>query len=213
MLKGVKWQKIETEEAAEKYDVGTASNDSVDLDDLGDPPEEFLVFKGNVKLSGAHSYGETVKEDPDTFTVCVIDGDLEVDGPFTFHSSDVYNVLYVTGSMTVKSLVCEWDCHMFVGKSLAVKDTLLTNLTDAGHLVVQGSLTAEAWIECMGRGCIEFGKKPKVRYIRDENADEDEDAPKAQSAQKVLLPAFFEDGELDSEKLATAIQKGKPIFR
>ena len=38
MLKGVKWQKIETEEAAEKYDVGTASNDSVDLDDLGDPP-------------------------------------------------------------------------------------------------------------------------------------------------------------------------------
>ena len=212
MFHKVKWQKIETEEAAEKYDIGEASNGSIELDDLGDAPEHFLVHKGNLTLAGNHSYGETLKEDPDGIVVCVVDGDLTFEGNFKFWSADVYHVLLVTGSLTCERLTTTWDGQIFVGKDLNVKDTLVTDLTDAGHLIVKGALKAVTWIECAGRGAIELGKKPKCRYVTASD-EEDDERPKAIAAAKVLLPAFFEDGELNAEKLTKAAYAGKPLFR
>ncbi len=125
MFHKVKWQKIETEEAAEKYDIGEASNGSIELDDLGDAPEHFLVHKGNLTLAGNHSYGETLKEDPDGIVVCVVDGDLTFEGNFKFWSADVYHVLLVTGSLTCTSVASTGlsSSRRNCGQSSASRDT------------------------------------------------------------------------------------------
>ena len=69
---------------------------------------------------GRNSPGE--EED----TVYVIDGDLTVDGPLSFENLDVYTTLFVTGKVTVRSLLCLQDSCLFVGGSLTVRELLLT---------------------------------------------------------------------------------------
>ncbi|RZU76812.1 hypothetical protein EV384_5504 [Micromonospora kangleipakensis] len=73
------WEPVPLAQAAQRYDLGEASYDSVHLTDLfGDEPERFHVHAGDLTVDGPLALGNGPGEDEDT--VYVVDGDLTVHG-------------------------------------------------------------------------------------------------------------------------------------
>jgi hypothetical protein len=200
-LKGAKWKQVPTDDASETYDVMEATNDDVALEDLyGDRPEFFKIHEGDLHLSGPQSINGCGRDGPPT--VFIIEGDLTVDGPLTIISYDDYSMLWIRGSLTTRDLEVAVDAQLVVDGSLHVEGALVTDLGDAGHLMVHGSVAAGAWVKLGDRGCIEFAKKPKARIIGD-GGDALEDA---------LRPDLFAGGDRFNE-IREALLSGKPILR
>jgi hypothetical protein len=155
-----------------------------------------------------------------------------------FKQADAYAALLVTGNITCTNAFIAWDAQLFVGGSMTVKELLATNLTDAGHFSIKGSLSAGSWLGAGDRGVFEIGKKPKARLLRmgehryhvfgpyaknddDEREDEDEDedrkygfSPKEATPIKGVLNASLMDGDedVDFDKLGDAMRNGLPLF-
>lgn len=172
-------------------------------------PEFFYVHTGDLLVDGPLALSG---EDQ---TIFVIDGDLAVNGPVGVQNSDIYTGLYVTGSVTVDDLSCIWDSQLFVSGALTVKGLLVTSLTDAGSLVVEGSVSAGTWLELADRGSIEFGGYAVARLIGREASGEDyfgESATVTDAADS-LLPEFIDaDGYVDEEGVQQALMQGRPVF-
>jgi hypothetical protein len=204
-LPGAKWTRVPTDEAAETYDILEASNDSIGMEELfGDDPEYFAVHQGNLTVAG----GQRFYHDPadKNKVVFVVEGDLTIKGPLCFHNGDIYTPLWVRGSLTVDDLVLIHDACLFVGKSLLVKNVLVTDLSDAGHLIVHGSTAANAWVDLRpGRAAIEFAKKPKARLISEEGKPGD-------TVDEALLPELLHDGDRFKD-IRDAVLAGRPILR
>ncbi|MEV0535223.1 hypothetical protein [Kitasatospora sp. NPDC050463] len=208
-----RWESVPLSEAAERYDIGKASDDLVeDLEGLfGDEPECFFVHQGDLTIDGPLLMGN----DPDLAqdTVYVIDGDLTVNGPMRFLNADVYTPLYVTGSVTARHLMCLMDSNLFIGGSLTVGGLLMTELSDPGMLVVHGAASAGEWLETWDRGDVVFVDGLKARRLRLSEADYLEHAD-ADDAADVLLPEFLDSDTGDiSEKLWEAVLEGRPLLR
>ena len=221
------------EEALERYDMAEASNrTSWDVDDyFGEEPEHFYIHRGDLAIDGALKLGNGPDEDEDT--VYVIDGDLTVSGPITFLNMDVYTSLYVTGSVVAQDLACLWDCCLFIGRSLTVRNLLATSLTQAGALVVKGPVSAHTWLEMGGLGCIYFAGKPNARLAAktDTYAGGPAESPlpyseganagvylgeegKVDSLADAVLAEFLdEDGNCDALKIRKAVFEGTPVLR
>ncbi|MFI9503610.1 hypothetical protein [Nocardia sp. NPDC052566] len=205
-----RWESVSLPEAAERYDIGEASDNQVeDLEDLfGDEPERYFVHHGDLTIDGPLSIGNDPGLAPDT--VYVIDGDLTVNGPMRFVNADVYTPLYVTGSVTAQHLLCLMDSNLFIGGSLTVGGLLTTELSDMGMLVVHGAATAGAWLETWDRGEVTFVDELKARRLRVSDGDDAD----ADDAVDILSPGFL-DGGIDnvSEELWKAALEGRPLLR
>ncbi|MFC7247554.1 hypothetical protein ACFQO7_34260 [Catellatospora aurea] len=206
------WEPVPLAQAAQRYDLGEASYDSVHLADLfGDEPEHFYVHTGNLVVDGPLALGNLPGEDDDT--VYVVDGDLTVHGPVGFRNLDVYTSLYVTGTVTAQDLVCLWDSCLFVGGSLHVGGLLATSLTDAGHLVVKDRLTCPVWLDGRGRGAIYVDPEPGTRFLGDaDHPLRPADTP-AENVAAALRPEFLEKGHVDVDEIHRAVLSGRPVLR
>ncbi|MEU1208779.1 hypothetical protein [Nocardia sp. NPDC005825] len=205
-----RWESVPIDEAAERYDIGEASDDRVeDLDEIfGDEPEFFFVHEGDLTIDGPLSIGNDPGLAPDT--VYVIDGDLTVNGPLRFLNADVNTPLYVTGSVTAQHLMCLMDSNLFIGGTLTVEGLLLTELSDMGMLVVHGAASAGAWLEAWDRGDIAFVEALNARRLRVAGGDYSDPG----AAADILAPELLDGGAEDaSDKLWAAALEGRPLLR
>lgn len=171
------WTRTPLADAA--FDLCAATHDSVAWEDaFGEVPEFLMVHRGSVEIAGPVELDGWRAEDGARQTAYIIDGDLDLAGLLVFSQSDICTTLWVTGNVTVGRLVLAGSAMLIVGGSLTVTETLLTGLGDAGHLIVDGLLTAPVWIDLgRGRGSIELGEPGgspvESSAIRPELQDED----------------------------------------
>lgn len=206
------WEKIPVALVGRRYDIGEMSFGSVHLEDLfGEEPEYFFVRQGDVAVEG----GLTLEDewDDEIGTVYVIEGDLTVSGLLSLQNSDSNTSLYVTGSVAAQDLMSEGHGQLFVGGSLVVKSLLVTDLADAGHLVVHGSVSFGTWIEIAGRGAIYFNEEPAGRCIGDCRNPYFGENSNPEPAAQAVLPEFFDDHHhVDHGRIRKAILEGKRVL-
>ncbi|MCP3063326.1 hypothetical protein LXT21_31560 [Myxococcus sp. K38C18041901] len=148
-LPGARFQPLDTEEGLERYDLLEVSDDSVDYADLfGGGDVNFVVHEGSLSLSGPTSVQNEEQR------VCVIEGDLIVDGPLVIHDVDVYVPLWIKGSLIARDLLLVDDAQVFIEGDLKLSGNLVTEVTDAAHLVVHGEAKIGAWLRPSERGAI-----------------------------------------------------------
>jgi hypothetical protein len=127
---------------ASPFDLLTATNDSVDYEDLfGAVPEHVLVHTGDVTVSEPVSLRGWDARKGSQQTLYVIDGDLTIRDLLVFSQSDLCTTLWVKGALRAPRVALSGSAVLIVG-SLHVEDVLLTNLEDAGHLIVHGPCEA-----------------------------------------------------------------------
>jgi hypothetical protein len=210
---GPAWEKVPLEVAAESWDLDEISEGSVHLEDLyGEEPEHFHVHRGDVTVEGSllaeDDSGEEFR------TLFVVDGDLTVNGPAVIRNWGSNTALYVTGSVTVRDLVCLSNGQFFVGGSLHVANLLLTDLDDAGHLVVHGPVSAGTWVEAGRRGAIYIGTPPAARLVGDADNPYFDAGTATERLTDALLPEFRQDDRnVDAQKIEQAIRENRPILR
>lgn len=107
----------------------------------------FGVHEGTLTLSGP-TY--VANEDP---MVCVIEGDLIVEGPLVIRD-DLYVPLWIKGSLIARDLLLSADAQVFIEGDLKLTGNLVTDGTDATHLVVHGEAQVGAWLRPSHRGAI-----------------------------------------------------------
>ncbi len=116
-----------------------------------------LIHKGDVnapKSSLCYAQGHGI---------FVIDGNLDIDGAFTFYAADAYTLLIVTGDLHVKNLHQAWDTQLIVLGKTTIDGLILIETSDAGFSVFRGTVTSKdrvinEHVEC---GVPMFAKKPK----------------------------------------------------
>src|SRR5436190_765145 len=155
-----RWTPAGEEELIDEFGI-----DEDDLDNLLCEPERapFLVHRGDLTVDGPLDL--STMPDPDSRRLYVVDGDLSVNGLFTFTACDVYTTMYVRGNLTAEHLSVTWEAGLIVGGSVRVNGVLHTYLSDAGVFVVERSLSARAWLELGERGGIRFARLPKAQLI------------------------------------------------
>lgn len=148
-LAGARFQPLERELGFERYDLLEVSDDSVDYEDLfGGHEVDFVVHDGSLTVSGpTHVRNESPM-------VCVIEGDLIVDGPLVISDMDLYVPLWIKGSLIARDLVLIADAQVFIEGDLRLTSNLVTHGTDATHLVVHGEAQIGAWLRTSLRGAI-----------------------------------------------------------
>jgi hypothetical protein len=207
------WDMVPVAVGKERYDLGEISQDSVYLEDqFGEEPEYFFVHRGDVTVNGSlvlqDDFGEEIT------TLYVIDGDLTVNGPASSRNADSNTSLYVTGSVTVQDLVCLGHSQLFIGGTLAVKNLLFTDLADAGHLVVHGSVSALTWIEAAGRGAIYFPAPPTARLLGSAHNRYFGATTARERIEDAVLAEFLDaDDRLDRRKTEQAVLDGRLVLR
>ncbi|RKH47776.1 hypothetical protein [Corallococcus sicarius] len=148
-LPGTRFQPLATELGLERYNLLEVSDDSVNYEDLfGGNEVAFVVHEGKLTLSGP-TYVRN--EEP---MVCVIEGDLIVDGPLVIRDLDLYVPLWVKGSLIARDLLLSADAQVFIEGDLKLTGNLVTDGTDATHLVVHGEAQVGAWLRPGHRGAI-----------------------------------------------------------
>lgn len=148
-LSGARFQPLERELGFERYDLLEVSDDSVNYEDLfGGQEVDFVVHDGPLTLTGPTFVRN---ESPG---VCVIEGDLVVDGPLVISDLDVYVPLWIKGSLIARDLVLSDDAQVFIEGDLKLTGNLVTHGTDATHLVVHGEAQLGAWLRTSPRGAI-----------------------------------------------------------
>jgi hypothetical protein len=206
------WDRVPVGDAKERYSLLDMSDGSVNLEDqFGEEPEYFFVHRGDVTIDG----GVLLKDDfaPEISTLYVIDGDLKVNGAVSLQNGDSNTSLHVTGSVFVERLVCMWHAQLFVSGSLMIKDLLVTGLSDAGHLVVHGSVAARAWVDVYGRGATYFGAPPGARLVGNPGNGPGAGAVAERVQEAVRADLFDSHGYPYSEGIAKAAFEGRPVFR
>lgn len=148
-LAGARFQPLERELGFERYDLLEVSDDSVNYEDLfGGQEVDFVVHDGTLTLSGPTFVRN---ESP---VVCVIEGDLVVDGPLVISDLGLYVPLWIKGSLIARDLVLTDEAQVFIEGDLKLTGNLVTHGTDATHLVVHGEAQMGAWLRTSLRGAI-----------------------------------------------------------
>ncbi|MCY1056185.1 hypothetical protein [Nannocystis sp. SCPEA4] len=148
-LPSARFQPLARELGLARYNLLEVSDDSVNYEDLfGSREVDFVVHDGALTLSGP-TYVRN--EDP---MVCVIEGDLIVDGPLVIRDLDLYVPLWIKGSLIARDLVLSLDAQVFIEGDLKLTGNLVTYGTDATHLVVHGEAQVGAWLRPSHRGAI-----------------------------------------------------------
>ncbi|MFP2928261.1 hypothetical protein ACLESO_24295 [Pyxidicoccus sp. 3LG] len=148
-LSGARFQPLATELGLERYNLLEVSDDSVDYEDLfGGNELAFVVHDGTLTLSGP-TYVHN--DDP---MVCVVEGDLVVEGPLVIRDLDLYVPLWIKGSLIAHDLLLSADAQVFIEGDLKLTGNLVTDGTDATHLVVRGEAQVGAWLRPSHRGAI-----------------------------------------------------------
>lgn len=227
------WKRLPIEEA-EQYDLLAATNDSVAYEDcFGDEPEFVMLHEGAVHVAGPVVLdGSKAAEDAQQ-TIYIIDGDLTVDGALVFDQSDIMTTLWVTGKLRAARLACGSTAMLIVGGALEVAELVVTDLEDAGHFIIHGTMAAPTWADlAQGRGCIELGGAPRTRFLSDHYAglaagddageEADEDDGEARMRRPGSLPCapaslafgsgFVKDGRVSWRKVVEAMRTGAPIL-
>jgi hypothetical protein len=209
---GVTWTNAAVAGAKERYNLLEISNYSVNLADLfGEEPEYFQVHHGDVTVDGALLLGDDFS--PAASTLYIIEGDLRIRGPLSLQNGDSNTSLYVTGSVFVKDLVCLRHSQLFVGRSLAVEELLVTNLNHAGHLVVHGPVSAGTWIEAGGRGEISGTVSPATRLIARSHPLYFPKGEAFEDIKHAVRAEFFDgSGYFDAAGTARAILDGRSVL-
>jgi hypothetical protein len=212
-MPGVTWTNAAAAGAKERYNLLQISDYSVNLADLfGEEPEYFPVHHGDVTVDGALLLEDDFS--PAASTLYIIEGDLRIRGPLSLQNGDSNTSLYVAGSVFVKDLVCLWHSQLFVERSLAVEEVLVTNLNDAGHLVVHGPVSAGTWIEAGGRGEISGIVSPATRLIARSHPLHFSKGAAFEDIKDAVRAEFFDgNGYLDTAGIARAILNGRPVLR
>jgi hypothetical protein len=155
------WRRVPLDEA-EDHDFLAATNDSVDYEDcFGEDPSHVMLHEGSLRIAGLVELDGWKAARDAQQTVYIVDGDLIVDGALVFDQSDIMTTLWVTGALRATRVACASTAMLIVGGALEVADLLITDLEDAGHLIVHGPLVAPTWIDlAQGRGCIELAHAP-----------------------------------------------------
>lgn len=138
------WRSVSQQDGCSRYNLIDVSQDSVDYEELfGGDDFEFAVHDGALVVSGpifaVNKYG--------TRNVFVVDGDLVVDGTLALFARELYVPLWVRGTLSAHHLCVHGDAQLFVEGDLRLGGCLVTDLSDAGHLVVHGSTSASAWLK------------------------------------------------------------------
>ncbi|NTX62883.1 hypothetical protein HUA74_19735 [Myxococcus sp. CA051A] len=148
-LTGARFEPLATEVGLERYSLIEVSDDSVNYEDLfGGRDVTFVVHEGTLSLSGPTYVGN---EDP---MVCVVEGDVIVDGPLVIRDVGVYVPLWIKGSLIASDLLLVHEAQVFIEGDLKLTGNLVTNGTDATHLVVHGEAQVGAWLRPSQRGAI-----------------------------------------------------------
>ncbi|WP_426748596.1 hypothetical protein VZQ01_19185 [Myxococcus faecalis] len=148
-LPGARFEPLATEEGLERYDLLEVSDDSVNYEDLfGGGDVNFVVHEGTLSLRGPTYVGN---EYP---LVCVVEGDLIVDGPLVIRDVGVYVPLWIKGSLIARDLLMSDESQVFIEGDLKLTGNLVTNVTDAAHLVVHGEVQVGAWLRPSQRGAV-----------------------------------------------------------
>ncbi|MCY1023410.1 hypothetical protein [Pyxidicoccus sp. MSG2] len=148
-LPGARFQPLARELGFARYNLLDVSYDSVNYEDLfGGRDVDFVVHEGTLTLSGP-IYVQN--EDP---MVCVVEGDLIVDGPLVIRDLDLYVPLWIKGSLLARDLLLSLDAQVFIEGDLKLTGNLVTYGTDATHLVVHGEAQVGAWLRPGHRGAL-----------------------------------------------------------
>ncbi|MGV9316886.1 hypothetical protein ACWDR0_32610 [Streptomyces sp. NPDC003691] len=210
-IPGADWRPVPV--AAARRDLGVDTTELESLDLAGGLERDALVHHGDLSADGPLALRARGHR------LFVVAGDLLVDGPLCLESYDSYSVLYVTGSVRAKNLVCCADAQLFVAGSLDAGELLTTCLSDAAVLIVQGVVTAGTWIEAGGRGEISLSAAPGTRLLDGAPGPGANPYPAEQDgepgpAADAVLPGFTEpDGSLDIDAVRDAVLAGRPVLR
>ncbi len=223
-----RWKKVafdsddsDESESSARYDLLEATNDSVDYEDLfGDVPEHVMVHEGSVSADGLVSLRGWDAREGSQQTLYVIEGDLTINGTLVFAQSDICTTLWVKGTLRAQRVALASSAVLIVG-ALIVDDVLLTNLEDAGHLIVHGPCEARVWLDLWFRGSIELDELPKGCYRSDDEREKHggDEGPFLRGAwgqeplTSALDPALLEDGTPSYRKLVDALCTGTTVLR
>lgn len=225
------WRRVPLDEA-EDHDFLAATNDSVGYEDcFGGDPSHVMLHEGSLRIAGLVELNGWKAARDAQQTVYIVDGDLIVDGALVFDQSDIMTTLWVTGALRATRVACASTAMLIVGGVLEVADLLITDLEDAGHLIVHGPLVAPTWIDlAQGRGCIELAHAPQTRYLSDHYAELAADGEKdtedereegeahrpgsfaSAPASPALVPGLVVDERVSWRKLLDAVRKHAPIL-
>lgn len=148
-LSGAQFQPLARELGLARYNLLAVSDDSVNYEDLfGSREVDFVVHDGTLTLSAPTC---VQNEDP---MVCVVEGDLIVEGPLVIRDLDLYVPLWIKGSLIARDLLLSYDAQVFIEGDLRLTGNLVTYGTDATHLVVHGEAQVGAWLRPSHRGAI-----------------------------------------------------------
>lgn len=140
---------LSAEAGTAQYALLDVSDDSVAYEDLfGGGDFTFAIHDGPLSLPGPLLVRN---EEPH---VIVIEGDLVVDGPLVLADNGIYVPLWITGSLIASDLAVFSDAQLFIQGDLRLSGTLVTQTSDAAHLVVHGAATAQTWIRATSRGAV-----------------------------------------------------------
>jgi hypothetical protein len=187
---------------SEDFDLLDATRASVAYEDcFGEEPEHVMVHRGSVRVAGPVVLDGWKAAKTAQQTAYIIVGDLEIDDTLVFDQADIMTTLWVTGDLTVRRLACASTAMLIVGGSLRVADVLVTDLEDAGHLIVHGATVAPTWIDLThGRGCIELAEPPQARLLSDYYADPDNAEPAEEEDDDADEPDADDDDDDDDDE-------------
>jgi uncharacterized protein (DUF736 family) len=148
-LAAARFTPLANELGLERYDLLAVSDDSVNYEDLfGGDEVAFFVHQGPLTLDGP-TYIRN--KDP---MVCIVEGDVIVDGPLAIRDFDLYVPLWIKGSLIARDLAVGADAQVFIEGDLKLTGNLVTYGNDATHLVVHGEAQVGAWLRPSQRGAI-----------------------------------------------------------
>ncbi len=199
-----KFKQVDLDEASEAYDFDHAF-DGDDLETFfGDAPETIAVLKGDVKVQGPISLGET---EPG---VWVIDGSLTVDGVLTMNAYDNHNVLLVTGDVECTNLSVSWEADLLVLGSLKVKGVFLSSNSDGGQTIVHGGENDVKAVVLANRSRPRFLDEGFETTFIDGWHDTPREGTVARA--KTLRPPFNAENDRPHESMLKALLAGEPIL-
>ncbi|MBZ4399245.1 hypothetical protein [Myxococcus sp. AS-1-15] len=129
-LPGARFESLAADEGLARYDLLGVSDDSVNYEDLfGGGDVNFVVHEGTLSLRGPTYVGN---EDP---LVCVVEGDVIVDGPLVIRDVGVYVPLWIKGSLIARDLLLSDESQVFI-EGDALKEKRVPTLS-----------SSQSWVE------------------------------------------------------------------
>ena len=129
-------------EIPEKWNFNNLQDEFHIEDLMGDAPQDYDKHEGSLEVEG----NIRIENDDSDYGYLVINGDLSSKGVIQISVADAYCPIIVTGNLTAKHLILQWEAHLYVLGKAQISGALVNGLTDSGYALLK-NCEAKAMIE------------------------------------------------------------------